>query len=92
MRSAKRLFAESSALGKGALSASQTPAAGVPFAESLPFGSRQRKALCRVPAGKALGKAIFVECLGWLSAKYFYFFVFCAEFFLCFVSLLQTIF
>jgi len=52
-----------------------------------------RKALYRVPAGQALGKAIFAKCLTWLSAKYFYFFVFCAEFFLwCFVSLLQTIF
>jgi len=68
------------ALGK--VPVHQTPAAGVPFAESLPFGSRQRKALCRVLAGKALGKAIFAECLGWLSAKYFYFFLFFfAEFF-----------
>jgi len=62
------------ALGK--VPVHQTPAVGVPFAESLPFGSRQRKALCRAPARKALGKAIFAECLGWLSAKYFYFFCF----------------
>ena len=77
------------ALGK--VPVHQTPAAGVPFAESLPFGSRQRKALCRAPAGKAFGKAIFAE-LSCLALGKVFFFVFCAEFFWCFVSLLQTIF
>jgi len=39
-----------------------TTHAAVPFAERLPFGSRQRLILCRVPAGQAPDMALGKDC------------------------------
>ena len=89
--SAKRLFAESSTLVKGGLSAKSLSASPLPRAFRLTLGKGRLFAERQLERPSA--KQSLPSVLAGSRQSIFIFFVFCAEFFFwCFVSLLQTIF